>query len=309
MTTPAYVLGADLSHYQLRPDMDKLWDDGVRYIIPKATERMATDPDFDWIVNAAIKKGMAIPACYAFIRPDDSVATVNNFLKVANGIPLAIDDEAAGVSQSVVDMWVKRFEDGAGREGMGYYGLYPNAPISDLFASWARWFPQYPGSDSAPCRLPAWDGSGPISDWRQRFLIWQYTGTSRLPGFTSVDFDINRLAPACTLDMLAAWAKSGQAAWEGATIVTPPVTPPASTPAPAPALTLGNRDLYLHSTGNDVTELQTMLVKVGADIDVDGDFGPDTKNAVMWFQSNNPPLVVDGWAGKATDAVLIKAAA
>lgn len=39
---------------------------------------------------------------------------------------------------------------------------------------------------------------------------------------------------------------------------------------------------------------------------VDGIYGQMTKAAVSAFQKANPPLVVDGWAGPATQAVLFK---
>ena len=57
-------------------------------------------------------------------------------------------------------------------------------------------------------------------------------------------------------------------------------------------------------TGNDVSELQEELKKLGLyDIEIDGSFGPATEKAVRSFQSQND-LVVDGIVGPATVARL-----
>jgi peptidoglycan hydrolase-like protein with peptidoglycan-binding domain len=56
-------------------------------------------------------------------------------------------------------------------------------------------------------------------------------------------------------------------------------------------------------TGSAVRHLQQALVDQGYDIDVDGDFGDGTYNAVRQFQNAND-LDVDGIAGPATLAAL-----
>ncbi len=57
--------------------------------------------------------------------------------------------------------------------------------------------------------------------------------------------------------------------------------------------------------GDDVRDLQTLLNKTGAALDVDGDFGPDTETAVRVFQKA-AGLDVDGIAGPATLTALRK---
>ena len=82
---------------------------------------------------------------------------------------------------------------------------------------------------------------------------------------------------------------------------------PAPTPEPEPAgkrptIRKGNRNKY-------VTELQTMLSKLGYDLGIcgiDGDFGTATRSAVMSFQSDNG-LQVDGIVGPDTWKALDKA--
>lgn len=62
--------------------------------------------------------------------------------------------------------------------------------------------------------------------------------------------------------------------------------------------------LRMGSQGSRVRELQTMLVKHGHAINIDGDFGPATRDAVRRFQIEND-LIADGIAGPLTwEAVL-----
>lgn len=58
------------------------------------------------------------------------------------------------------------------------------------------------------------------------------------------------------------------------------------------------------SKGSKVADLQRQLVAAGYTVDVDGDFGNQTRNAVMQFQRDNG-LSVDGKAGNATMGALI----
>lgn len=298
-----YTLGADVSHYQTNLDMGQLYDDGVRYIVPKVAENGRADPLWAQNCKEAEAHGILVAGGYVYLRPGDDDAVIARTLDLLGPVPLALDYEQGGVMQATVDRWVKSYEDRAQREGLAYYGLYPPDEISDLFAAWPRWFPQYPGNAAAAPRLPFWDGSSPVSDWRKQQLIWQYSGTGRLPGVTG-QIDLNRLA--CPIELLKAWVETGKGAWDGVA----PFPVPAHPAEPAPAIGgLGTRDLYLHATGDDVAELQTLLNKLGAGLDVDGDDGPATVAAVKAFQASHPPLTVDGWAGvKETIPALIAAA-
>lgn len=44
-----------------------------------------------------------------------------------------------------------------------------------------------------------------------------------------------------------------------------------------------------------------------AELEVDGDYGEATRKAVSDWQADHPPLVVDGWAGVATQASIYEA--
>lgn len=64
--------------------------------------------------------------------------------------------------------------------------------------------------------------------------------------------------------------------------------------------------LRMGAKGAAVRDLQQLLVRSGATIKVDGDFGPMTKGAVMWFQQEHGNLDVDGVAGPETYAALAR---
>jgi predicted chitinase/peptidoglycan hydrolase-like protein with peptidoglycan-binding domain len=79
------------------------------------------------------------------------------------------------------------------------------------------------------------------------------------------------------------------------------VAPPAPAPAPAPqseAPTLG-----INASGQDVSALQELLNRNGANLTVDGEFGPATESAVLAYQSTNG-LSTDGVVGPQTWASL-----
>jgi predicted chitinase len=82
----------------------------------------------------------------------------------------------------------------------------------------------------------------------------------------------------------------------------PTLTPaPAVTPAPAPqseAPVLG-----MSASGQDVSALQELLNRNGANLTVDGEFGPATESAVIAYQSTNG-LTTDGVVGPQTWASL-----
>ena len=80
------------------------------------------------------------------------------------------------------------------------------------------------------------------------------------------------------------------------------VTPDPDAPTPEPVLRSG-------SQGQDVTDLQSRLKTLGYyDGEIDGQFGPGTKDAVILFQKQNG-LDADGIVGADTKALLFSAQA
>jgi peptidoglycan hydrolase-like protein with peptidoglycan-binding domain len=112
-------------------------------------------------------------------------------------------------------------------------------------------------------------------------VIWQYTSSATLNGVNNVDFN----AYMGTLADFEAQVTTGAAPTDGGQ-------------APAePTLTEGD-------SGAAVQTLQTRLNVWGANLTVDGDFGPDTLAAVKAFQTEQK-LTVDGIVGPLTWAALL----
>lgn len=116
---------------------------------------------------------------------------------------------------------------------------------------------------------PGWAAYGGMTP-----VIWQYTSTATLNGVTNVDFNAYKN----TLADFQAQVTTGAMA------------------DPNPTLVEGD-------TGPAVRTLQTRLNVWGANITVDGDFGPATLAAVKAFQAREN-LTVDGVVGPQTWAAL-----
>lgn len=288
-----WILGADMSHYQQRPDFDRLVDDGVRFVIIKATERTSVDPDFDWNRTQALKRNMPWMA-YPFLRPEDGDAAINRFCTVVGrGGVAALDWEASGVTARAVETWMDGCHDGLGRDGIGYRGKWPPAPPTARIMWWPWWYAQYPSDPDAAPRVPVWDATH-TPDWSRECLIWQYTGAGRLPGVTP-QIDLNRLA--CPWDVFMHWYQTGAAVG--------PIF--ADQPPPAPPIVVEHavtRNLCLHASGGDVLALQRRLnSQASAGLVEDGEFGGATLRAVVAYQQAQA-LGADGIVGALTRASL-----
>lgn len=287
------VLGADLSHYQRRPDFDKLVADGVRYVILKATQGMGVDPDFDWNRNEAAKRNMPW-SWYPFITALDTIETVKHACKVVGvRIPPAFDWEAKGVPSSTVEMWKKGCEDSAEvtRTGLAYYGVYPPDELTDEIVAMPRWLPEY----AKVPKLPAWDGTGVPTDWSGEWFMWQFTGNGRLPGVQSA-IDLNYLS--CPFEVFSHWYQTGELKpWD----ILPEDKTPVHMLSPnnEPPQVQTDRVLHLHCSGDDVRAMQRRLAWLGYTVTADGSDGPQTTAAVEAFQTK-AGLVADGVAGPLT---------
>jgi hypothetical protein len=82
---------------------------------------------------------------------------------------------------------------------------------------------------------------------------------------------------------------------------------PAAAPNPAPKTEpdLHYATLQLNSRGPAVRGLQSQLHALGYAIGIDGDFGPETQAAVVWFQKAHA-LVPDGIVGPNTGAAIAR---
>ena len=83
---------------------------------------------------------------------------------------------------------------------------------------------------------------------------------------------------------------------------------PTTTRAPINTGTFITRQLYKGCTGDDVLYLQRWLANLGYSVTADGNFGEQTRQAVLRFQQNNG-LTADGIAGEKTIRRLVSSAA
>jgi GH25 family lysozyme M1 (1,4-beta-N-acetylmuramidase) len=289
-----WINGCDISHFQTRPDFDKLVADGNRFVIIKATQNLAVDPDFEWNRDQAVAHNMPWFA-YPWITPTDTDATIQNFISVVgSGAIAALDWEQTGVPSSTVERWMDLIEAGLGRAGLCYRGKYPPAPVTQRITQWPWWYAEYPGNPTAAPRVPIWDGTG-TPDWSSQAAIWQWSGAGREPGIATA-IDLDRIAMPWAV--FENWYKTRT--WAG--IDKPPVTPPAPTQLSASPDPI-TRTLMVGCSGRDVTKLQARLATLGFSVQLDGMYGPQTQGAVLQFQRTHG-LAVDGVAGAATVAAL-----
>lgn len=282
--------GIDVSHFQGEPEWDKVLATGIEYAMIKCAESGGIDSQFERNRKALEGKTLWLP--YAFLRPNDTNATIDVFCEAVGkaGIPPALDWEAPHVSATVVERWIGRTEERLGHSPLVYYGAFPPDAPTPAIRRCLRWYPQYPGSDTANPRIQPWDGSSAVSDWSHRWFIWQWNDTGQINGIPGREVDLNRLS--CPLDSFKAWYEQNK---------LPETAPTAPGPAARP-LDI-HRLLRIHATGEDVAALQERLVQLGFAIDVDGIFGPDTRNAVAEFQTARG-LQADGVVGPVTLAAL-----
>lgn len=283
--------GIDISHNNGKVDWGKVEATRPAFVVIKATERMWVDPEFATNRDEATKRNIPwLP--YPFIRPDDNDATIKHFAAVVGqkGIPPALDWEVAGVSSAVIERWIDGSVSECGRIPLAYYGISPPAVPTPKIGTCPRWYPQYPGSAAAPPRLPMWDGK-PVTDWRTRWLIWQWSEKGRVDGITT-NVDLDRLA--CSPEDFMTWYATGTLPTHGDLVTALAPIPTAIT----------HRTLRLNSTGDEVRALQLALESNGyATGGVDSIFGRHTLQLVQAFQSAKG-LKSDGIVGPATWAAL-----
>lgn len=283
---PDYIAGCDISHYQSRPNFDQLVEDGIKFIGIKATQGMSVDPDFDWATAQAVQRNMPF-FCYPFIEPTDTDAAREHFVSLVGKGGHALIDAEVTLTSADVEAWIDAC-DGSGIAACVYRGKWPSFPITTKIAAKPWWYAQYPGSPTAAPRVPLWTGAG-TPDFLSEALIWQWTGTGRIPG-VSTDMDLDRIA--CPWEVFQGWYETG---------IFKGLDQPKGTPGALPQLHATpaqiTRTLFLGCSGGDVTKLQERLTGyVAVPLVLDGEYGPATAAAVKDAQGKLD-LDTDGIAG------------
>lgn len=290
-TVAGTLKGLDVSGYQGNVDWSSVAAAGATFAYVKATEsNNYVSGYFSQQYNGSANAGL-IRGAYHFAHPNASSGRnqADYFVDHGGGwtadgetLPGALDIEYApagntntcyGLSSSAMVSWITAFN----TEYVARTGRYPaiysttdwwrtcTGNYSGFATTNALWIANYTGTYTP---LP--------SGW-STYTLWQTADSGTFPG----DQDLFN----GTLDGLKAFALGSY---------TPPPPPPV---VAWPVVEQGQ-------TGRRVTTVQYLLNAHGAKLDVDGDFGPATKTAVIAFQSSKG-LQADGAVGSNTWQALI----
>jgi lysozyme len=268
----------------------------VKFAIAKATDGTSVDDQFgsNW---AGIQEAGLFRGAYHFARPgEDPEAQATHFAATVGrldfrDLPPALDLEVAqGHSAADVLGWARRFvaqaESLFGRRIMIYTGQFWRGPLGNpapdsLFTERALWLAGYVS-----------EGSLNVPRTWSRWTFWQYSnGTLNSPA------SVPGVAP-CD----QSWFNGDESALSALCGGNSPVPPPAPDAGPNNVLPPGTYFVWPRQpavAGPSVKAWQTRMNELGYPIDVDGVYGPQSKNACKAFQRNSG-LVADGIVGPAT---------
>lgn len=269
----------DISSHQERINLA-----GTLTVCAKATEGTTYfNPYYDYAKGEAATHGAYFTA-YHFLRHGNISAQANWAHSHVGRVPLMVDLEPAGSSYPTANdalTFIDAYRNSGGVTHLLYFpkwywsalGYPPLEPFKNrgmLLVS-SVYGVGYTDSDTGA----GWQPYGGLTP-----TVWQYTSTHTLNGTKNVDFNAFR----GTLVEYKSLVTTGRIA-----------------PNPYPTLRLGD-------SGTAVITLQRRLNIWGADIAVDGYFGPLTDAAVRTFQTQvfGPGPDVDGIVGPATWAELLK---
>jgi lysozyme len=290
-----YVKGIDVSDYQATIDWAQVANSGIGFAIARASDGYYHDKQFaaNW---AGMKANGIVRGVYQFFRASkDGVQQADDFLSLftlePGDLPPVCDVEVLdGVSASELKLqlaaWINEVQAKTGTVPLIYTapGLW-NGWSMPSYAQNGLWVANW--GVSAPTIPHGW------GDW----TIWQYSDNVSVPGIPAGGVDGDEWHG--TLADLYAYvgAQPGNA-------------PPSSSSGSNAALkaALANcPTLQQGDSGLNVTNLQNGLIAAGYSPGVaDGSFGPNTKAALVAFQSANG-LTADGIFGPMTRAALIAA--
>jgi GH25 family lysozyme M1 (1,4-beta-N-acetylmuramidase) len=273
--------GYDLSHWDGPIDWGLLASTDPFAVVLKVSQNMTVDPMFDAYRKEAEQR--KIPwLWYPWLLSSDTDTVIKHALGVVGDkkVPAALDWEMAGVRNTVMARWMDLCE-ADGRPGLRYHGMEAPDAVTPRIAKWLWWFPEYPGSPTAPPRKPMWSGHLPVppAEW----FIWQWSEKGRVPGVKTL-VDMDRLS--CPRADFKAWYDTGVL--------------PAHVAAPPPGLDGIARVLRLNMTGDDVALLQHALAAKGYYVAISGHYLSSTFQAVLNFQRSQGLKPINGIAGPTT---------
>ncbi|KAI9684869.1 MAG: hypothetical protein M1822_005518 [Bathelium mastoideum] len=185
----ASVSGFDISHYQADVDFTAAYNDGLRFVMIKATESTDyIDPSFSDHYTAATDAGF-IRGGYHFADPSTSsgAAQADYFIQNGGGwsgdgitLPgmLDLEGDCSGLSQTEMISWIKSFVD-------EYYAQTTRYPI--LYFS-PSWWSECTGdstefSTTCPLDLAVWgDSPGTVPGGWSYQTIWQDADSNEYGG-------------------------------------------------------------------------------------------------------------------------------
>src|SRR4051812_42186719 len=195
------VPGVDVSHYNGSPDWSMVKQDGVKFVIAKATEGTSMQ-DATYPVNKDQIEALSLPfGAYHFARPDkaagDAVAEADYFVAYAqltgnNLIPVLDLEATGGLATARLTTWVKAWL----TEVHAKLGVKPMIYTTPSF--WisymgnSRWFADHGyrlwianWTSAAAPKVPAgnWGGRG--------WTMWQYDNGGTVTGVDG-DVDLDR---------------------------------------------------------------------------------------------------------------------
>ncbi len=287
------VFGIDVSHYQGRINWQQVAGDNKKFAILKCqyeAQSHRIDEYFEYNYAEAGKYGMARGVYIYIARASmadpvgDAQALLNHLKgrKLEYGIWLDLEDGTLGakgkgfirdLAYKYADIFMKA----------GYYvGIYCNRDWyirlihDDLKRDFGFWIARYPRNDYG-----VYNPTSSLKPSATMAVAWQYSSKGNVAGITTrcdldVDFD----------GVIELIVRASQMA------------PKELNPYPRPT-----RALKFNHRGADVKWLQFALNQHGANLQIDGIFGKQTKLSLLLFQKDNG-LKQDAIAGPQTLAKL-----
>ncbi len=202
-----YVLGADLSHYNAKPDWEAIRQAGVSFVYLKISEGVGTpDQKAKEHADNAIAHGLKT-GYYHFCRPDtrnggslqsDATAEANAAVAIMQQLPatempivLDLEDQTSWDTplskndyQAWITIFIQQVIDATGIAPIIYSRkeyLDRKLPKEHTLGKYPLWLANYSVTDANKLKCPVgWD------DWS----IWQFTGKAKVGGNAALDLNI-----------------------------------------------------------------------------------------------------------------------